>query len=477
MFIKAGNSLNLMVKTEKLAKNLEVFKDKNNYIPWLIGGIFLILIVFTFLSEKVLFSDVPQYLAVGKEFAGVSHAKVRNTPGWLYGWFIGQVLKVMPSLNAVKVLNLVWFSLTLLLLFLMSKRIEVLFLYLTSPLIWYLAPWINPLSLISFLFLIAYYFFNKYKLVNLIFGGLILGLATAIWWPAFYFSIFFFLSFLYDRKFLDVIFVIISFLATFFIRILFDWYYFSMLFFSTLRGLGSNLSFLIGEAPDGLPEHSILKYLIILVIISPLLYRLIFVNWVEKRKTGIFLVLCLILFLFNFQFRFFIAIMPIIILLISKNVSKKELILGLVASVVIVALLTTNYFLNNNSIIVEDLKQIENDLPSEKFIVGYDGGSEEEASYLDTLYWGEKIKEFIRYSEYKLGLKGEDLFREYKFESKSKINNLRELELSLKYLRTDLRVYSNVNYWILIGDKGNVDSDFELFKVYKALKVFKRVGL
>ena len=114
---------------------------------------------------------------------------------------------------------------------------------------------------------------------------------------------------------------------------------------------------------------------------------------------------------------------------------------------------------------------------SEKFIVGYDGGSEEEASYLDTLYWGEKIKEFIRYSEYKLGLKGEDLFREYKFESKSKINNLRELELSLKYLRTDLRVYSNVNYWILIGDKGNVDSDFELFKVYKALKVFKRVGL
>ena len=131
MFIKAGNSLNLMVKTEKLAKNLEVFKDKNNYIPWLIGGIFLILIVFTFLSEKVLFSDVPQYLAVGKEFAGVSHAKVRNTPGWLYGWFIGQVLKVMPSLNAVKVLNLVWFSLTLLLLFLMSKRIEVLFLYLT----------------------------------------------------------------------------------------------------------------------------------------------------------------------------------------------------------------------------------------------------------------------------------------------------------------------------------------------------------
>ena len=460
-----------MVKIEKFSENLEY--SKKDYIKWVIGVLFLGLIVFTFMSEKILYSDVPQYLAVGKEFAEISHAKVRNTPGWLYGWFIGKVLDVFPYLNAVKVLNLIWYLLALLLLFFMVKKSEVLLLYLISPLVWYLAPWINPLPLISLLLLIAYYLFYKDNLISLILGGLVLGLATAIWWPAFYFSVFFFVSFLYDRKFWNVILILISFLITFSIRVIFDWYYFSMPFFSILRGFGSNLSFLVGEAPGGLPEHNIVKYFLVIVIISPLLYRLAFVNWFKEKKTAIFLILCLILFLSNFQLRFFFTVMPIIILLIANKITRKELIGGIIVSVIVVSFLTSNYFVSQDKLIKDDLKNLEKDLPNERFIIGYEGGSEEEASYLDTLYWGDKIKEFIRYSEYRLWLKKENLFREYKFESKSKINDLRKLELDLKYLVNGDNDFKDVKYWILIKG-GKVDGDFELFKEYGVLKVFKK---
>ncbi len=460
-----------MAKIEKFSENPEY--TKKDYIKWIALILFIGLIVFTFVSERVLFSDVPQYLAVGKEFSDISHAKVRNTPGWLYGWLIGKVLDIYPSLMLVKTLNLIWYLLTLLVLYLIVRRVEVLFLYIISPLVWYLAPWINPLPLVSLLFLIVYYLFLKDNIISYLIGGLILGLATSIWWPAFYFSVFFFLSFLYDKKFLNVILVLISFLISFSIRIIFDWYYFSMPFFSTLRGFGSNLSFLVGDAPGGLPEHNILKYLLVLIIMSPLLYRLVFVNWIKERKTGIFLILCLILFLFNFQLRFFLTITPIIVLLIGLKINRKELIGGLVVSIIIVSFLTSGYFSSRDKLIKKDLELLEKDLPDERFIVGYEGGSEEEAAYLDTIYWGDKIKEFIRYSEYKLWLKKDNLFREYKFESKSRINDLRKLELNLKYLVNGDNNFKDVRYWILIKD-GSVDKDFEFFKEYKILKVFKK---
>lgn len=460
-----------MAKIEKFPENSEF--SKRDYVKWIALVLFIGLIVFVFLSEKVLFSDVPQYLGVGKEFAEISHAKVRNTPGWIYGWFLGKILSISPSITAVKILNLIWFSLSLLILYLIVRRYEVLLLYLASPLVWYLAPWTNPLHFISLLFLITYYLFYKDKFLFYLIGSLLLGLATAIWWPAFYFSVFFFLSFMYDKRFYNVLLNLIAFLITFSIRIIFDWYYFSMPFFSTLRGLGSNLAFLVGEAPDGLPEHSILKYFMILVIMTPLIYRLAFVNWVKERKTGIFLILCLVLFLFNFQFRFFMSIMPIVVLLIGSKVSKKELIFGLVVSIVVVLFLTSGYFSSRDKLITDDLKEIEKDFYNERFIVGYEGGSEEEAAYLDTLYFGDKIKEFIRYSEYKLWLKNDNLFREYKFESKSKINDLRKLQLNLKYLVNGDNDFKDVKYWILIKD-GNADSDFKLVKEYKVLKVFKK---
>ncbi len=461
-----------MLKTEKISENLEYLE--RDYIKWIALMLFIGLIAFIFLSEKVLFSDVPQYLTVGKEFAGISHAKVRNTPGWIYGWFIGKVLSIAPSLTAIKLLNLFWFTLTLLILYLIVRRFEVLFLYLISPLVWYLAPWINPLPLISLLFLIAYYLFKKGNLPSYILGSLALGLATSIWWPAFYFSVFFFISFMYDKSFFNVILSSIAFLISFSLRILFDWYYFSLPFFSTLRGFGSNLSFLIGEAPGGLPEHTFLKYFLIIFIISPLLYRLVFINWIKERKTAIFLMLCLILFLFNFQIRFFLAIVPIIALLIGNRVTKKELIGGLVVSLIVVIALTSGYFSSNEKLIAEDLREIERDFPNEMFIVGHEEGSEDEAAYLDTLHWGNKIKEFIRYSEYKLWLKGDNLFREYKFESKSKINNLRKLQLNLKYLTNSDNDFKDVKYWILIGNGGETSNEFSLAKSYKNLKVFKK---
>ena len=60
-----------------------------------------------------------------------------------------------------------------------------------------------------------------------------------------------------------------------------------------------------------------------------------------------------------------------------------------------------------------------------------------------------------------------------RFESKSKINDLRKLQLNLKYLVNGDNDFKDVKYWILIK-YGNADSDFKLVKEYKVLKVFKK---
>jgi len=419
---------------------------KKQHIYSLITILAIALIVFTFVSEKTLFSDVPQYVAVGKEFAGLSIAKVRNTPGWLYGWFLGQFLKVSPSVATLKILNLIWFSITVIFLYKITKKLEVFLLYLSSPVVWFLSPWINPLPLISLLFLTAYYFLKKDNIKGIIIAGLVLGLATAIWWAAFYFSVFFLLAFLYNKRFYEVLIAIVSFLLTFSLRIIFDLYYFSLPFFSTVRSLGSNLSFLIGDAPGGLPEHNFLKYFLILVIITPLLYKLYFIEWKKEIPSLIFLILSLILFLFNFQLRFFLAITPIVILLIVPKVKIKEILISLVISIIVIASLTASYIPHKDTLITADLKEIANDLPNERFIVGSKQESEEVASYLDVLYEGNKIKELIRFTEYSLWEKDKNLFRTYEFESKSKINNLRKVRFSIDYLKTPSN-YNNVNYW------------------------------
>src|SRR3989338_5433837 len=180
---------------------------------------FIGLVLFNVFSTKVMFTDVAQYLGVAKEFADVSITKVRNTPGWLYGWVLGEILKVNESLLAVKLFNVMWLFFDALLLYFITRDKKALLLFVFSPIVWFMASWVNPILMISFLLLLAYYLFKRYeenkKLSYFVLSGLSLGLIPALWFAGVYLSIFFLLAFFYNKELKHLIYYIIPFFATF----------------------------------------------------------------------------------------------------------------------------------------------------------------------------------------------------------------------------------------------------------------------
>ena len=105
--------------------------------------------------------------------------------------------------------------------------------------------------------------------------------------------------------------------------------------------------------------------------------------------------------------------------------------------------------------------------------MGTNSVSEEQALFLDTLYFNKNIKEFIRYREYDLSLKNESIFSEYHFTTRPKVNDLRKIDFSLIYSRTDNRAYKDITHLIIIGDAKSPEN-FSLIKEYSILRVYKK---
>lgn len=438
------------------------------------------LLVFNIYTTKVMFTDVAQYLNVAKEFANIAVSKVRNTPGYAYGFILGKVLEFSPNLLTAKLFNASWLILDGILLYLITRKPASLLFWIFSPLVWYMGSWISPLIPVSFLFLFAYYNIKKFEKTNkkryLALSGLALGLSATLWWAAVYLSVFFALSFLSMRKLIITIFFSICFALTFSLRILLDYSLFKMPFYSILKGLGSNIAYGIGTAgAEKTLTSTIGQLALLLIIISPVLYRFYRVNPIEYSKEYLFLFLTSALFIANLQLRYFIVIAPIIFLIFSEFATSRDIKLHILVSLVIIFFLTGSYFgPTEDFTIKQDLEKLTADFPNERFIVGTENVSEGYADLLSTLYWGDKVKEFIEYTEYKLSLKNESVFRSYSLSSEPKINDLRKIDLTLRYLRTDDRNYKDVKLLVIVG-KQEPPKGFRLAKEYEILRVFQKL--
>lgn len=440
----------------------------------------LFLVMFNIYATRIDFKDFTQYLNVAKEFAGIATSKVRSTPGYAYGFILGQILKLSPALLTAKLFNALWLFLDGVLLYLITKRWSSLLLWMFSPIVWYMASWISPLMPVSFLLLFAFYNIKLYekenKKTNLMLSALSLGLASTLWWAAVYISVLFVLSYLSNKKLSLIIFFAMLYSLTFSLRLLLDHYLFSMFFFSSFRALGSNLLYHAGEEASKKTLTFVLKqFALLLVIISPILYKFYRVNPFEHARDYLFLFLTSILFLVVTQLRYFIVLAPIIIMLITPILSKKEIKLHILLSLILIIFITKPYFgETQDSLISLDLKQLEKDYPNELFIVGSDKSPAEQSALLSSLYWGNNIKEFVEYEEYRLALKNESTFRSYEFASDSKINDLRKISIKLSYLRTDDRNYNDVKLLVIVGDQ-EPPKGFKLAKEYEILRVFQKL--
>jgi len=438
------------------------------------------LLLFSLFQTKVLFTDVSQYVNTAKEFAGIATSKVRVFSSAVYPWFLGQFLKIMPSMATLKILNVLWLILDAILLYWYAKRKETLLIFMFAPVVWYVSAWINPILPVSFFLLLAYVMFKKYEELKekkyFVLSALSLGLTATLWLPAFYLSVFFIIAFFYNKKLSTVLYYLAVFLITFSLRLAVEHYYFNFPLFTFIRGLGSNFLFLISSEETVRSNFLVLgkTILLILLSISPLFFRIYRIKFKSLRKEIIFLALSFILFFGNANIRYFIVLMPILAIIFTDILKEKEIKWHIIFSVFLVIFLTSQFFgITNDYLIKKDLDKIEDKYPREKFIVGAEGASEEQAMFLSTLYWGDKIEDFATFVDYKLDLRNENIYRQYKLSSDARINDIREIEFIINYKKTDEKKdYDDYKYLILIGDEGKLPNNFKFLEKYNVLRVY-----
>ncbi|HLD12921.1 MAG TPA: hypothetical protein VJB87_05010 [Candidatus Nanoarchaeia archaeon] len=441
---------------------------------------FLGLVIFSLLSTKVLVTDAPQYVNAAKEFANLAVSPVRNFNAWLYPWLLGQVLQVVPSLVALKVVNVLWLVLDVLLLWLLVKRREVLWLFMFSPVVWVFSLWINPIIPVSFFLLLAYFSLvrfesskSSYRWWWFVLSGVSLGLVSSLWWPGTYLAVFFILVFFWRSSFVAVIKYLACFGIGFAVRLVLDGVFFGFPFYSMIRALGSNVLFFLDKAEvlGAVPVPLWLVIFLVLVTISPFLFCLYRVDRQRYGRELVFLGLSSVLFLLNHDLRYFITIVPVVMVLLVSCVKRQDVVLHVALSLIILVPLAAPYFgVTDDYLLKQDVIQVVHDYPDRIFIVGTEGVSEEQAMDLSTVYWGSGIR-FVTYKDWELSRDDEEMYREYVFVADPKINELRQLRFSLVYERGNNEDLDDLKDLLVIGDAPPPEG-FVLVKKYALVRYY-----
>src|SRR3989344_3671138 len=254
-------------------------------------------------------------------------------------------------------------------------------------------------------------------------SGLSLGLVSALWWPGTYLVILFLFSFFYKESVRKLLLYVVPVAVAAGIRLVIDQFYFGFPLFSSIRGFGSNVLYFIGQADiiSGVKPPTLLIFALILVVISPFMFRLYKIDGKKYGHELLFLALAAFLFCLNLEIRYFITITPLVLLVLGSVLEKREIVVHAVISVVLVVFLTFGYFgVTQDYLLTQDVEQVAHDFHSKTFIVGTAGVSEEQAMDLSTVYWGSAVKGFVTYTDYRLSLSDELVYKEYALMTESR---------------------------------------------------------
>mgnify|MGYP005624028647 FL=1 len=397
---------------------------------------------------------------------------IRCSHNCIYPYFQSMFTNIADSIYTLKIINTIFLLLTTVLLYLTTKKQKTLLLALTSPIIWYLSTAITPLIISSFLFFVSYLYLKKNKLIL---SGLFLGLTTLFWDASLFIVPIYLLAFFYNKSVKQLLTITIPAIITFSIRILFDLIYFNFPLYSLYRFLGTTYLtlFQMGVWSERIADIPIYNYLLLILIISPLFITLFFHKklWKTNKEELIFMILSLILFIKIAQPRFMLILFPIAILLLTKTLSKKELLIHTVVSLLIIALLLVPIYQTSQELTEtqKDIYQIASDYPNQSFIAGSPSNTLLSEN-LAALYYGDQIDYIIGYQEYTY-LKNNECYQTYTLQSYSTLNNLRQAILTFELCPVE-KDYQDFNY--LISQEPTTDlEDFELIQEYNTLYLYQ----
>jgi len=485
--------------------------EKNNKIYWIyIGIIFLFLCLLTLLTNYYGSTDIASFASPAKYFAGDYQAKIRSSHSYLWGFINFPLVKLFNNLIGFKILNLIILGILIYSIYYISKKDKrALFLTLLSPIIWYMAPWINSIQIASLFFLWNYYFIEKYNKTNkikyLFYSGIFLGLSISFWHAIFFLGAFYLIIFLYNKPLSHFFYYILFILSGLIPLMALDFYLFGFPFHSLIKNISgtilNNLGFGVYSDIRAIPKT--LSVLLSFLLIIPVYFWVLLKkeNFKKNKKIIIFLIGTILILLHNPQIRYLLLLVPIMILILiktlNKNQIKKLIIISTIISLIIIipyeiqikypttnleefTLLIKNFpsfnisLENKDTIINQDLIQISKEYPNEIFLVG---NNPDDYHRLADIYWGDNIKEFISIQDYNLYLKNSSTLveRTIRF-SPLRINGRREFWISggIGKPINDNTEYDKIDYAISL--QGNFSlSEFNLIKKYEILYLYERV--
>src|SRR3989344_1879281 len=125
-------------------------KIENLKKPKFMAILILVLVLITFLTKYYGSTDLGDYSDTAKYFAGVYAADIRSSHSYLYGFIHAPLVGLLGNFFAFKITSLIFLlGIVYSVYQITGKDKRALILILTSPIVWYLAPWINPIQLAS----------------------------------------------------------------------------------------------------------------------------------------------------------------------------------------------------------------------------------------------------------------------------------------------------------------------------------------
>lgn len=443
--------------------------DKKNVLGLGLFGI--ILVIFSIFSRKIGFHDSYEYITIAKYFAGINNVDLFSGHSLVYPFFISIFLKIWPSFIMLKLVNVLWVFLIALALLLWLRNKKAFILFVFSPLTWYLSIQTTPVLPASFLFLISFIFFHKEKLkYHLAYAGLFLGLSCVFYTPMILVGGIFIGVYFWNRSLKEVLKYFLFIFVGFLPRMILDMYLFSMPIYSLIRYGGANFIVFVGLNPvtDGVNLFSNLGILSILVIISPFLFRLHRLDFKKYKKIFLFLIiLSLILLLRLQQITYFLILSPILLILLSKILTQKEVVWHCAISIFLILILTFGFFtFNEETLLKKDLGMIREDYDFDYVI-----GGPFEVLKLASMVWDDDFY-FVWFQDFEASLENQTEIRGYDFDFDSKVPLKDKLVISASFNRYEDKTYEN---YIFVTKK-----DFEyldnlkLSKCYNILCVYEK---
>lgn len=427
----------------------------------------LILGLFCFSATRVTFHDDSEYISLSKAMVGINNINVYTTHSPLYPFVISLFLRIVKNLFIIRLINCIWLVLIAVFLLLGFEDKKGFLLFLFSPLVYYLSIQISPILPASFFLLLAYFFLKKEEIkYSKFYSAISLGLACAFYDVMILVSFLFIVIYFFKEKLSNVFLYLGGLVIGMFPRFLLDYIYFNFPGYSFFKFIGVNIIISLGMSST---VKSIafpwIELFLSFFVISPFLFMLYKSDFKENKQDFIFLILTfLILFVRGFKIKYLIIISPILLVYLGKALNKKQIKLHCLISLIIVGIITFGFFgINQDYLVKKDINKITQEFPNQNFIAG-----PYEASYLSIFLW-ESYPKIYWLEEYnsqegknKTPLKSYNFFFD-----QSKINLRDYVKISINFYPNNQEMYAD-----RLISKNKTLTQFDLEKCYEKLCVY-----